>query len=222
MSQLNYIEKQLGENPTSTIIWLHGLGASGDDFVPAIPALNLNEKYSVRFIFPHAPMLPVTINGGMVMPAWYDIKKMSINRDVDTEQLRHSAKMIGELIEKEIQRGIDSRKIFIFGFSQGGAVGYESILSYNKPLGGLVALSTYFATMDTIHFSQENANVPIFIAHGSYDNVVPEELGQKAHDTLKEKNYHHLVYKKYPIDHSVCLPELQDIGLWINNILDSY
>jgi phospholipase/carboxylesterase len=139
MRQLKYLEIETQPNPIASVIWLHGLGANGHDFEPVVPELRL--PMGVRFIFPHAPNRTVTVNGGMVMPAWYDIISVDIERIIDTQQIMESAEAIGELIEQEITRGIPSEKIFIAGFSQGGAVAYEAALSYPKPLGGLIALS---------------------------------------------------------------------------------
>ena len=159
---------------TATVIWLHGLGADGHDFVPIIPELGLPRDHGIRFIFPHAPALPVTINGGYVMPAWYDILEMSLDRKVDVAQLQASAQEVGKLIEREIARGIPSERIVIAGFSQGGAVAYQAALSYPKPLAGLLALSTYFATTDTVALNAANAQLPIHIFHGKQDTIVPD------------------------------------------------
>ena len=140
----------------AAVIWLHGLGANGHDFEPVVPELHLPESLPVRFIFPHAPQIPVTINSGYIMPAWYDILEMELDRKVDLAQLQQSALQIQQLIDREIERGIDSRRIVIAGFSQGGAVGFEAALSYPKPLAGLLALSTYFATADSIDIHPAN------------------------------------------------------------------
>jgi len=137
-------------NPDSAVIWLHGLGADGHDFVPIVPELQLPDSMGVRFVFPHAPSIPITINGGMVMPAWYDIMAMSMEREIDTQQIMASADAVVALIEREIAQGIGSDRIVLAGFSQGGAVCYQAALAYNKPLAGLMAMSTYFATHKTI------------------------------------------------------------------------
>lgn len=216
MTQLKYIEVETQENPTSAVIWLHGLGASGNDFAPIVPEMHL--PMGVRFIFPHAPNRTVTVNGGMVMPAWYDIISINIDRVIDTQQIMESAQQVGELIEQEISRGIPSERIFIAGFSQGGAVAYETALSYPKPLGGVIALSTYFATQKTITLHDANRQMPLFIAHGTYDNVVAETLGQKALQALEEENYQ-ASYVTYPILHSVCMDEITDIATWLQKQL---
>ncbi|PHQ26180.1 carboxylesterase [Marinobacter guineae] len=214
MQDLQYIELETGENPTASVIWLHGLGASGHDFEPVVPELGLPEDAAVRFIFPHAPNLPVTINGGMTMPAWYDIKAMDIDRVVDTEQLMASAKAVGKLVEREIEMGIPANRIIIAGFSQGGAVAYELGLSYPERLGGILALSTYFATADSVQRSEANADIPISVYHGTFDPMVPESLGVRSVETLKGMGYEP-TYQTFPMEHSVCLEEVQDIGRFI-------
>lgn len=218
MQDLQYIEIETGENPTAAVIWLHGLGASGHDFEPVVPELGLPEDTAVRFIFPHAPNLPVTINGGMSMPAWYDIKAMDIDRVVDTEQLRASADAVAKLVEQQKEKGIPPERIIIAGFSQGGAVAYELGLSYPERFGGVLALSTYFATADTVERSEANADVPISVYHGTFDPMVPESLGVRSVETLKEMGYDPS-YQTFPMEHSVCLEEIQDIGRFIRRHL---
>ena len=218
MQDLQYIEIEPGETPTAAVIWLHGLGASGHDFEPVVPELGLPEDAAVRFIFPHAPNLPVTINGGMTMPAWYDIKAMDIDRVVDTEQLRASADAVAKLVEREKEKGVPADRIIIAGFSQGGAVAYELGLSYPERLGGILALSTYFATADTVQRSEANADVPISVYHGTFDPMVPESLGVRSVEALKEMGYDPS-YQTFPMEHSVCLEEIQDIGRFIRRHL---
>ena len=218
MQDLQYIEIETGENPTAAVIWLHGLGASGHDFEPVVPELGLPEDTAVRVIFPHAPNLPVTINGGMSMPAWYDIKAMDIDRVVDTEQLRASADAVAKLVEQQKHKGIPPERIIIAGFSQGGAVAYELGLSYPERFGGVLALSTYFATADTVERSEANADVPISVYHGTFDPMVPESLGVRSVETLKEMGYDPS-YQTFPMEHSVCLEEIQDIGRFIRRHL---
>ncbi|MAZ06822.1 alpha/beta fold hydrolase [Marinobacter sp. SS8-8] len=214
MQDLQYIELETRKNPTAAVIWLHGLGASGHDFEPVVPELGLPEDAAVRFIFPHAPNLPVTINGGMTMPAWYDIRAMDIDRVVDTEQLMASARAVGKLVQREIEKGIPAHRIIIAGFSQGGAVAYELGLSYPERLGGILALSTYFATADSVQRSEANANVPISVYHGTFDPMVPESLGVRSVETLKNMGYSP-TYQTFPMEHSVCLEEVLDIGRFI-------
>lgn len=218
MQDLQYIEIETGDNPTAAVIWLHGLGASGHDFEPVVPELGLPEDAAVRFIFPHAPNLPVTINGGMSMPAWYDIKAMDIDRVVDTEQLRASADAVAKLVEREKEKGVPADRIIIAGFSQGGAVAYELGLSYPERFGGILALSTYFATADTVQRSEASADVPISVYHGTFDPMVPESLGVRSVEALKEMGYEPS-YQTFPMEHSVCLEEIQDIGRFIRRHL---
>ena len=156
----------------ASVIWLHGLGADGNDFAPIVPQLNMSLDFGVRFIFPHAPAIPVTINSGYVMPAWYDIKQVDVDRHVDNEQLQESASRIHDLIDREIERGIQSTRIIVAGFSQGGAVSFEAALSYEQPLAGIMALSTYFATVGTIKINAIQQSIPILICHGEHDPVV--------------------------------------------------
>lgn len=215
---LKPIEIETTPSPTASVIWLHGLGANGHDFEAIVPELQLPSNVGIRFIFPHAPSIPVTINGGMVMPAWYDILAMDLGRTVDTKQLMQSAAFVHELIEQEIARGIDSKHIILAGFSQGGAVVYEAGLSYDKPLAGVMALSTYLATYDTVKRHPSNAALPFFIAHGTADDIVPEALGQQAKTCLDQWGYTN-EYHHYPMPHSVCLEEINDISKWLQQLL---
>lgn len=211
MQELKYIEIETNPNPTASVIWLHGLGASGHDFEPVVPELGLPSDAAVRFIFPHAPNLPVTINGGMRMPAWYDIKAMDIDRVVDTEQLVASSDAVARLVDQEIERGVKSENIVIAGFSQGGAVAYELGLSYPKRLGGIIALSTYFATAGTVSVSEANKGIPINVYHGTSDPMVPESLGRMSVEKLRELGFSPS-YQTFPMEHSVCMEEIVDIG----------
>ena len=203
----------------AAIIWLHGLGANGHDFEPIVPELRLPSSVAARFIFPHAPEIPVTVNGGMRMPAWYDIKAMDLDRVVDETQLMDSANKTIALIEREIARGIDSTRIIVAGFSQGGAVAYHAALTYDKPLGGLLALSTYFATPNATHLSPANQSLPVQICHGSADPMVPEQLGQKAAAQLQQMGLSP-AYQTYPMGHEVCLPQIHDIAGFITQCLN--
>ena len=206
---------------SALVIWLHGLGANGHDFVPMVPELNLPKNLGIRFVFPHAPSIPVTINGGMVMPAWYDIYAMQLERAIDEKQIMASAAAVVALIENEIDKGISSERVVIAGFSQGGAVAYQAALAYDKPLGGVLALSTYFATHKTIEPHPANKNIPIGIFHGSTDNVVPEILGQQAVKTLKDMGYSP-TYATYPMAHSVHPQEIMDISAWLQTQLSAH
>ena len=213
---LRCVEIEPTAQATASVIWLHGLGASGHDFEPIVPELQLPADLPVRFIFPHAPQIPVTVNGGMVMPAWYDILAMDIDRKVDEAGVLASADAVDALIEREIARGIPSERIIIAGFSQGGAVAYQAALRHPQPLAGLLTLSTYMAMPVTP--SNANASLPVMICHGSMDPMVPEELGQRAAATLTELGYTPQ-YKSYPMEHMVCLEQIRDIGKWLTESL---
>lgn len=218
MSTLATVEVETHTAPNASVIWLHGLGANGHDFEPLIPALHLPVQAALRFIFPHAPLLPVTVNQGYVMPAWYDIFDLSLDRRVDVAQLQASAKAIHQLIDREVQRGINSQRIVIAGFSQGGAVAYEAALTYPQPLTGLLALSSYFATADTIKPHTANQHLPIQIFHGTQDPIVPEFLGFKAHRLLMERGYQP-GYSVYAMQHSLCEEEVSDIADYLKEWL---
>ncbi|MBB3169737.1 alpha/beta hydrolase [Simiduia aestuariiviva] len=217
MNYLPHITVETAPNPTASVIWLHGLGASGHDFEPLVPHLGLTDL-AVRFIFPHAPQIPVTINGGYVIPAWYDILAMDFERKIDEAQIQSSSDAIAALIEREIARGIASDKILLAGFSQGGAVAYHCGLSFAKPLAGILALSTYFATWKSLTPSAANAQIPVFLFHGDRDDVVPEAMGIEARRRLQDMGLapH---YQTYPMAHEVCMDEVQDIAGAIKSLL---
>ena len=217
MDYLPCVEVEPQRPADAAVIWLHGLGADGHDFEPIVPELRLPDSAAIRFIFPHAPAISVTINNGMVMPAWYDILDMSIEKKVDEKQLLESSAKITALIDREIERGIDSSRIVIAGFSQGGAVGYQAALTYTKPLAGLMAMSTYFATSESISITAENMTLPIGIFHGTMDSDVPEPLGKIAYEVSKEKNYD-VEYKTYPLQQGVGSEEVMDISIWLQKI----
>lgn len=218
MQLLPAIEKETGPDPDAAVIWLHGLGADGNDFAPIIPELSLPPEMAVRFIFPHAPSMPVTVNGGFVMPAWYDIFEMDIDRKIDTPGLLRSALEIDKFVRREIDRGINSKRIVVAGFSQGGAVAYHLVLSHREALGGLLAMSTYFATADSVELSAANKDIPIKIMHGEYDPVVPEALGRKATTQLVKKGYT-VSYQNYRMEHGVCPEQIDDISKWLQGVL---
>ncbi|WP_192035126.1 alpha/beta fold hydrolase [Halomonas sp. YLGW01] len=207
-----------GRPANASLILLHGLGADGHDLAPLVPAFVLPDSVALRTVLPHAPRLPVTINGGMQMPAWYDILEMNLGRRVDETQLRASAKRVHELIDAEIARGIDSRRIILAGFSQGGAVAYEAALTYPKPLGGLLALSTYFATADSIVPGDANRDLPIEVHHGTFDPVVPEALGREGAERAEAMG-HPLTYRSYPMQHAICPQQIARIGTWLGERL---
>jgi phospholipase/carboxylesterase len=219
MSLLPCIEIEPENTADAAVIWLHGLGADGNDFVPIIPELQLPARMAVRFVFPNAPSIPVSINAGYLMPAWYDIVELAIDRQIDHTQLIASAEKIRLLIDREIDRGIPSDRIVLAGFSQGGAVSYQTALTYMQPLAGLLCLSTYFATSDSITPNSANKSIPIQICHGTHDPMVPETMGQAAKQRLQDMGYK-LDYKTYPMEHAVCPQEITDISSWLQRVLD--
>ena len=215
------IELETAAQPTHAVIWLHGLGASGEDFVPIVPELNLPKDLAVRFIFPHAPQIPVTINAGYVMPAWYDILSLAKDaRQVDLVGIERSRVQINALIEREKSRGIPADHIVIAGFSQGGAMAYSVGLTYSERLAGVMALSAYIPSVDGLASQRHTANqqTPIFVAHGTQDPVVGLALGQQAVDWLQQHAYP-VEWHQYPMQHQVCFEQIQQIGVWLRQVL---
>ncbi len=202
----------------ASIIWLHGLGADGHDFEAIVPELHLPEDLSIRFIFPNAPKIPVSINGGVVMPAWYDILGMGNVRDINKAQLLDSARAVHDLIDREVEKGIASNRIILAGFSQGGAVNYQAALTYPQPLAGLLSLSTYFPTAEGLAPHAANATINIQVYHGSMDPVVNISLAENSIKDLSSLGYK-TDYKTYPMQHSVCPEEIADIATWIQDRL---
>lgn len=202
----------------AAVIWLHGLGADGNDFAPVVPQLNLPTDYAVRFVFPTAPSIPVTINNGHVMPAWYDILRLDNVRGIDEAGLRESAAQAQELIRRELDRGIACERIVLAGFSQGGAVCFEAGLSFGQRIGGIVALSTYFPTADSVAVQPAQQGLPVLVCHGLMDPMVPELLGRSAVESLGEMGLTP-EYQTYPMAHEVCAPEIDRVGLWIRSAL---
>jgi len=218
MNYLPCAETQPETDADAAVIWLHGLGADGHDFEAIVPQLNLPQNPAIRFVFPHSPSIPVTINGGLIMPAWYDIVDMSMERQVDLTHLNASAKMIQALIDREIARGIPANRIIIAGFSQGGAVAYQAALTYPKSLAGLLVMSSYFATKDSIQISDANKAINIAIMHGSLDPVVSPILGQQAVKALSEIGFQPS-YKSYIMEHGICAEQITDISVWLGECL---
>ena len=211
------LEVETAANPEYAVIWLHGLGADGSDFVPVVPELGLAASPAVRFIFPHAPYMAVTCNGGYVMRAWYDIISLdSTSRRIDEAGIVASRETVRHLIEREKSRGIPVDRIFLAGFSQGGAVAYTTALTHPEKLAGLIALSTYIPSPALLDedAAVANRNIPIFAAHGTADDVVSPVLGLAARDLLLERGYD-IAWHEYPMPHSVCLEEVWAIGSWL-------
>lgn len=202
-----------------SIIWLHGLGADGQDFVPIVDELSL--PVAVRFIFPHAPQRPVTINGGYVMRAWYDIAGSAIDTQQDEAGIRASQAAIEALIAQEVARGIAPDHIFLAGFSQGGAIALHTALRQTVPLGGVLALSCYLPLVDraSSEVVPDTRSSPIFMAHGRSDTVVPYALGLASRDALTKLGYT-VEWREYPMQHSVCEQELRDIEIWLGRQIE--
>jgi phospholipase/carboxylesterase len=213
------IEIETKPKPSHAVIWLHGLGADGNDFVPVVKELKL-PPLGIRFVFPHAPMRPVTINGGFVMRAWYDIAYQELAFKEDERGLRESQKLIEELIVRENTRGIPSSRIVLAGFSQGGVMTFQTGLRQSKPLAGLMALSSYVPMSPMIEVERNAASnsVPVFMGHGITDNIVPLALGKMSRDTLTKLGYK-VDWHQYTMPHSVCAEELADIGVWLKRVL---
>ena len=200
----------------ASVIWLHGLGADGHDFVPMVPELKLPAEPAVRFVFPHAPVRPVTLNNGMRMRAWYDLKTLTSEGRADEAGIRDSAKRLAELIARERAAGIEASRIVVAGFSQGGAIALHAGLRHAEPLAGILALSSYLPLAATLPAERSEANraTPILMCHGLYDPVLPHALGVVARDALRAQGYS-VDWKEYPMQHQVCLPEIQDIAGWL-------
>src|SRR5687767_14585886 len=206
------IEIETGANPVASIIWLHGLGADGHDFEPIVPELDLPKP--VRFVFPHAPIRPVTLNQGMRMRAWYDIVQLGGGIE-DEAGIRASQKVVEDLIKNET-----TPLIVLAGFSQGGAVVLQAALRHPKRLAGVLALSTYLPIATTLaaERSPENADLPIFMAHGSYDDIIPIERARKSREVLTQLGYA-IDWHEYPMPHSVCPEEIRDISRFLSRLL---
>lgn len=202
----------------AAVIWLHGLGADGHDFAAIVPELRLPDSMSIRFVFPHAPSIPVTINGGVVMPAWYDILSLSSENRTNEVQLRQSAAAVQALVEREMERGIAASRIVLAGFSQGGAVVLEAGLTFDRPLAGILSLSSYFPTAGSIKTSEANRTVPVRICHGTLDPMVTQAMGKRSADTLRAMGYT-VEYSTYSMAHAVCPEEIADIARWLQEVL---
>lgn len=219
-SELSTVEIQPTADHQYSIIWLHGLGADGHDFEDIAQQLHLNAAPHIRFIFPNAPIQPITINGGMKMRAWYDILAMQLEREVDINGIYLSAKLIEQLIEKEKNDGIAAKNILLAGFSQGGVVALHVGLRYAEPLAGIIALSSYLPTLTQLNTeaSATNQHTPIFMAHGILDAVVAIESGKAVFDILHAQGYP-IQWHDYVMEHSVCIEEIEHIATFINSIV---
>lgn len=217
---LESIEIESAPNPTAAIIWMHGLGADANDFVPIVRELDLSACAGIRFVFPNAPVMPVTINGGYMMRAWYDILGTDIVRREDEKGLRQSQQQVAQLIEREKARGIAADRIVLAGFSQGCAMALQTGLRFPEKLAGLLCLSGYVPLRDAIAAERHSANqaTPIFLGHGRGDPVVPFHRAEQSRDLLMELGYT-VEWHEYMMQHSVCEEEIDDIGEWLQRVL---
>jgi len=208
------------ETAENCVIWLHGLGADGHDFEPIVPELRFSQKSRTRFVFPHAPSRPVSLNQGYVMPAWYDILAIDDEAEQDQAGIRESAAQIVALMTREQERGIPPQRLVLAGFSQGGAIALHVALRYHQRLGGLLALSTYLPLAGYLahEASAENRDLPIFMAHGQFDPVVPLALAEVSRQRLAQQGYD-VDWHLYPMEHSVMPQEIADIGDWLEQRL---
>ena len=218
MQSAETVEVCTGDYPVGSVIWLHGLGADGHDFEPIVPELDLPSTLPLRFIFPHAPIRPVTINGGMAMRAWYDILSLDTAGRADASGVQESTAILDALVDREIERGIAADKIVIAGFSQGGAIAINAVLHSTRRLAGLMALSTYIPLPTAIDANQGHRDMPVFMAHGSLDPMLPMQWGKASADRLVEAGFV-VEWHEYPMAHAVCPDEIRDIRNWLLTVL---
>ena len=217
MNQLiKHLELLTGPEPKGSVIWLHGLGADCWDFVSIVKELYLPDDLPLRFIFPQAPSRPITINGGHVMPGWYDISMAELERKPDEAGVRESQGFIDALIAREISRGVAANKIILAGFSQGGAIALQAGLRQTQALAGILALSTYLTLGDSLakEKTTANANIPILMAHGTQDPVVPLALARSSRDAMAALGFK-VEWREYPMQHSLCAQEVEEISGWL-------
>jgi phospholipase/carboxylesterase len=218
MSVVESVEIETGAGEiTGSVIWLHGLGADGHDFEPIVPELRLPQDLGLRFVFPHAPMRPVTLNGGMTMRAWYDILTLDRGGLEDEAGIRASAEILGQLVAGEQERGVAPHRIVVAGFSQGGAIALHAGLRSRQVLGGIMALSTYLPLKNAFEDEVLRSDVPIFMAHGSLDPMLPMTLGRESADLLLANDFS-VEWHDYQMAHSVCVEEIDDIRAWLLSI----
>jgi phospholipase/carboxylesterase len=217
---LPYVEVNPKQKARAAVIWLHGLGDSGNGFAPIVPDLKISEALAVRFIFPHAPIRPVTVNNGMKMRAWYDIVSMDFNNRADSEGVKESATLVQQLIETEIANGIPANKIVLAGFSQGGVIALHLGTRIEHTLAGIMSLSSYMSEPEKLanEAHQANKNTPLFVGHGQQDDVVPMFMGHSASQVLSA-NHYQVEWHEYQMQHNVCMQELNDISSWLHKVL---
>ena len=218
--RLEALEVETAPTPGACVIWLHGLGADGHDFEPLVPALDVPQTPGIRFVFPHAPMQPVTINGGMVMRAWYDVYALEGERREDEAGVRASQQRLESLIARETARGIPAARIVLAGFSQGGAIALQTGLRHPERLAGIMALSTFLPLAATLaaEASPANRDAPIFMAHGTHDPLIPLSRAARARDLLRAQGYR-VEWRKYPMAHAVCDAEVRAVAAWLRGVL---
>lgn len=219
-STLDSIIIETHEQPDAAVIWLHGLGADGNDFVPIIDQLQLPSNLAIRFIFPNAPMRPITINQGYQMPGWYDISSLSIVEQEDEAGIKESSAILKQICEQQEADGIAAGRIVVAGFSQGGAIALHCGCRYPKLLGGIMALSTYLALPDSLddEISPHMADTPVFMAHGRQDDVVSYDYGYDSKEHLEGFDVP-IAWYEYDMGHAVCLEEINHIRQWLTEIL---
>jgi phospholipase/carboxylesterase len=217
---LKYLEINPNRPPTAAVIWLHGLGAGADDFLSIVPQLKLPDSLGLRFVFPQAPILPITVNNGYKMPAWYDVYGFDRYSKQDEQGIRHSEKQLTQLINNEIDNGISSDKIVLAGFSQGGAIALHTALRFKQKLAGTMVLSSYLPIAEFIaeEKSEENTGLPIFLAHGEDDPILPLVAAELTREYLSAHNYP-IDWHLYPMAHTLCLEEIRDISNWLQKVL---
>ncbi len=220
MSELDSIIIETGPNPNAAVIWLHGLGADGNDFVPIIEQLQLPPHYAIRFIFPHAPIRPITINQGYQMSGWYDISSLSIDDAEDATGIKESSAILKQLCQEQEDNGIESEKIIVAGFSQGGAIALHCGCRYPKPLAGIMALSTYLPLPDTLadEISEFITETPVFMAHGREDDVIAYDYGKQSQSQLENFDID-VHWHEYDMGHEVCMEEIMHIRQWLMECL---
>jgi phospholipase/carboxylesterase len=217
---LETVEVETAPAPEASVIWMHGLGADGHDFEPIVPELVLPKSAALRFVFPHAPMRPVTINGGMVMRAWYDISAQGGMRREDESGVRASQKAIESLVERERERGASSSRMVLAGFSQGGAMALQTGLRHPERLAGLLVLSSFLPLADTLaaEASPANRDTPIWMAHGTHDPMIPISRARDSRDRLVSLGYR-VDWHEYPMPHSLCSEEVVELSAWLRQVL---
>jgi len=217
---LPHVKIEPARDADACVIWLHGLGADGYDFVDTVPSLGLSDEHRIRFLFPHAPKMPVSLNQGMIMPAWYDIRAIDLSHQQDETGILLSQNKVLELVNEVVQSGIPSHKIALVGFSQGGALALHTALTSLTPLAAVAGLSCYLPLHEKINQSKTsiNSNIAILLMHGMFDPIVPYWMGQQTLSVLQEAGFFPQ-WQAYPMAHTICLPQMQALGKWLQQVL---